>query len=110
VKSFIVFFDFNQTVLTDQARSTVEQAVRAVKAQNAVRIVITGHTDTVGGNKYNQALSERRAASVKTAMVGLGVSAADISTIGKSFSDPLVKTGPNVREPQNRRAVIDLGG
>jgi OOP family OmpA-OmpF porin len=33
----------------------------------------------------------------------------DITTVGRNFSDPLVPTGPGVREPQNRRAVIDLG-
>jgi outer membrane protein OmpA-like peptidoglycan-associated protein len=109
VKTFIVFFDFNQSVLTDQAQSTVQEAVKAVKDQNVVRIVITGHTDTVGTNKYNQALSERRAGTVKSAMVSLGVPADEISTVGKSFNDPLVPTGPGVREPKNRRAVIDLG-
>ena len=30
-------------------------------------------------------------------------------TVGRNFSDPLVPTGPGIREPQNRRAVIDLG-
>jgi hypothetical protein len=35
--------------------------------------------------------------------------ARDIKTIGKNYSDPLVQTGPGEREPQNRRAVIDLG-
>jgi outer membrane protein OmpA-like peptidoglycan-associated protein len=34
----------------------------------------------------------------------------DIATVGKSFDEPLVPTGPGVREPQNRRAVIDLSG
>jgi len=33
-----------------------------------------------------------------------------IAVDGKSFHDPLVPTGPGVREPQNRRAVIDMGG
>jgi len=33
----------------------------------------------------------------------------DIMTVGRNFSQPLVQTGPGVREPQNRRAVIDLG-
>jgi hypothetical protein len=32
-----------------------------------------------------------------------------IITLGRSFRDPLIPTGPGVREPQNRRAVIDLG-
>jgi outer membrane protein OmpA-like peptidoglycan-associated protein len=108
VKTFIVFFDFNQAVLTPEARNTVAQAVQAVKAQNAVRIAVTGHTDTVGSVRFNQALSERRAASIKAAMVSSGIAADAIATQGRNFSDPLVKTGPNVREPQNRRAVIDL--
>ena len=71
--------------------------------------MITGHTDTMGTNRYNQKLSEQRAANVKAEMVVLGVPADEISTEGKCFSQPLVPTGPNVREPQNRRAVIDLG-
>jgi outer membrane protein OmpA-like peptidoglycan-associated protein len=43
-------------------------------------------------------------------LVAEGLRAGEITTVGKSFHDPLVATGPNVREPQNRRAVIDLGG
>ena len=39
----------------------------------------------------------------------LGLNGNDIQTVGRSFTDPLVPTGPGVREPQNRRAVIDLG-
>ena len=42
-------------------------------------------------------------------MVRLGVSDGDIATVGRSFDDPMVQTGPGVREPQNRRAVIELG-
>ena len=74
-----------------------------------VRVVVTGHTDTVGSQAYNQALSERRATSVQNEMVRLGLQRGAIQTVGRSFTDPLVPTGPGVREPQNRRAVIDLG-
>ena len=74
-----------------------------------VRVVITGHTDTVGSQAYNQGLSERRATSVENEMVRLGLNGNNIQTVGRSFTDPLVPTGPGVREPQNRRAVIDLG-
>jgi len=110
VKTFIVFFDFNKSNLTAEAQAVVSEAVKTAKTQGAVRILVTGHTDTVGSHEYNQGLSERRAASVKTEMVNEGMSANDIGTVGKSFDDPLVPTGPGVREPQNRRAVIDLGG
>jgi outer membrane protein OmpA-like peptidoglycan-associated protein len=73
------------------------------------RIVVSGHADTVGSRRYNQALSERRAQAVQTEMMRLGLNAGDIGTIGRSFSEPLVRTGAGVREPQNRRAVIELG-
>ncbi|HSM95420.1 MAG TPA: OmpA family protein [Rhizomicrobium sp.] len=110
VKTFIVFFDFNKSNLTPEAVSVVGEAVKAAQQSQAVRILVTGHTDTVGSDSYNQALSERRATAVKSQMVADGLRAEEITTTGKSFHDPLVPTGPNVREPQNRRAVIDLGG
>ena len=86
------------------------QAVAAAKQLGSVRIMVTGHTDTMGTDKYNQALSVRRAAAVKDEMVKEGLTADSIAIEGKSFHDPMVPTGPNVREPKNRRAVIDLGG
>ncbi|HMI95992.1 MAG TPA: OmpA family protein [Micropepsaceae bacterium] len=108
-REFMVFFDFDKSNLTPEARDIVSAAVKTAKDRGAVRIVVTGHTDTVGSFRYNQALSERRANSVKAEMVRQGMDRAMIATVGKSFSDPLVATGPGVREPQNRRAVIDLG-
>ena len=87
----------------------VQQAVQTAKTSGLVRVVVTGHTDTVGSLAYNQRLSERRANAVKDEMVREGLGAGDIMTVGRNFSDPLVPTGPGVREPQNRRAVIDLG-
>jgi OOP family OmpA-OmpF porin len=109
VKTFVVFFDFDKSDLNDAARVTIADAVRSAKQNNFVHIVINGHADTMGSNRYNQKLSERRAVVVKEQMVMLGIAADGIFTAGHSFSQPLVPTGPNVREPQNRRAVIDLG-
>jgi outer membrane protein OmpA-like peptidoglycan-associated protein len=108
VRTFVIFFDFDKSDVNPAAMAIVRQAVTVVKDNGFVRIQVTGHTDTAGSMRYNQALSERRAASVKAVMVGLGVPEGEITTQGRSFRDPLVPTGPNVREPQNRRAVIDL--
>jgi len=106
---FAVFFDFNRATLTDEARMVVKNAVEVAQQTGMVRVKITGHTDTVGSEAYNQRLSVRRAESVKAEMVADGLSPTQISVEGKGFNDPLVSTGPSVREPQNRRAVIDLG-
>jgi len=110
VKTFIVFFDFDKSNLTAEAQSVVTEAVNAAKTNGWVKVMVTGHTDTVGSDTYNQALSERRANAVKDEMVRQGMDPANVTTQGKSFHDPLVPTGPGVREPKNRRAVIDLGG
>jgi len=108
-REFMVFFDFDRSTLSPEAREIVAKAVDAAKTVGSVHITVTGHTDTVGSRRYNQRLSERRAAAVKAEMIRDGLNGTMIATIGRNFSDPLVATGPGVREPQNRRAVIDLG-
>jgi outer membrane protein OmpA-like peptidoglycan-associated protein len=109
IRRYVIFFDFDKSDLTAEAKQVVAVAVRTAKETGMVRVVVTGHTDTVGSQRYNQALSERRAAAAKMEIVRLGLDARDISTVGRSFSEPLVSTGPGVREPQNRRATIELG-
>lgn len=108
VENFIVFFDFNKSNLSAEAQAVVAEAAATYQANGYVSIDVVGHTDTVGSASYNQGLSERRAASVASELVNLGVPADKIMTTGRGFSDPLVPTGPGVREPQNRRAVINL--
>ncbi|HEY4125365.1 MAG TPA: OmpA family protein, partial [Rhizomicrobium sp.] len=76
------------------------------KKDGYVRIVVTGHTDTVGSNDYNQKLSERRAASVKRELIHLGLSAKSIEPMGVGKNGLLVPTADGVREAQNRRAEI----
>ena len=108
-RQFMVFFDFDRATLSPDARAIVAKAVDAAKQTGSVRIVVTGHTDTVGSRRYNQRLSERRAKAVKREMIHDGFDGTMIATVGRNFSEPLIATGPGVREPQNRRAAIDLG-
>ncbi|HLY55639.1 MAG TPA: OmpA family protein, partial [Stellaceae bacterium] len=107
-RSFQVFFDFDKSNITDAAAKVIQAAADAVKQGNVVQITVTGHTDTVGTAAYNQGLSERRAASVKTQLVTDGVAAGEITTVGVGKNGLLVPTADGVREPQNRRAEIVL--
>ncbi|HEX9557434.1 MAG TPA: OmpA family protein [Reyranella sp.] len=104
--SFMVFFDWDRSNLSQQALVTIKQAADAFKAKGSARITATGHTDTSGPEAYNMALSLRRANAVKDALVREGVPAAAITVIGKGETGLLVQTGDNVREPQNRRVEI----
>jgi outer membrane protein OmpA-like peptidoglycan-associated protein len=104
--SFMVFFDWDRSNLSQQALNTIKQAAAAFKSKGSARITATGHTDTSGPEAYNMALSLRRANAVKDALVREGVPAQAITVIGRGESNPLVPTGDGVREPQNRRVEI----
>jgi len=107
-KNFMIFFDFDKSDLTPEAKSILTQAVDAAKKQNATGFDLTGFTDTVGTAQYNQKLSERRAESAKKFLVSIGVPANEIHTSGKGKNDLLVPTKDGVREAQNRRVQIVL--
>ncbi len=104
--SFMVFFDWDRSNLSAQALTTIKQAASAYKQKGNARITATGHTDTSGTEAYNMALSLRRANAVKDALVREGVPATAIAVVGRGEQGLLVQTGPNVREPQNRRVEI----
>jgi OOP family OmpA-OmpF porin len=106
--SYMVFFDWDRSNLSQQALNTIQQAADAYKATGKARITATGHTDKSGPEDYNMALSLRRANAVKDALVRDGVPAMAISVIGKGETQPLVQTADGVREPQNRRVEIVL--
>jgi len=104
--SFMVFFDWDRSNLSQQALATIQQAADAYKTRGNARITATGHTDTSGPASYNMALSLRRANAVKDALVRDGVPATAITVVGKGETQPLVPTADGVREPQNRRVEI----
>jgi outer membrane receptor protein involved in Fe transport len=107
-REFQVFFDFDKSDITEAAAKVIQAAADVVKAGGAAHITVTGHTDTVGSAVYNQGLSERRAAAVKMKLAMDGVPDGEITAIGVGKTGLLVATADGVREPQNRRAVIDI--
>ncbi len=105
---FMVFFDFDKSTLTADARSIIERAARAFKQVGAARITASGHADRSGADAYNEGLAERRAHVVRDALIAQGVSSDKISIRSFGETSPLVKTQDGVREWQNRRVEIVL--
>jgi outer membrane protein OmpA-like peptidoglycan-associated protein len=105
-RSYLVFFDWDKATLTDRARQIVAEAAQNSTKVQYTRIEVNGYTDTSGTPQYNQGLSVRRAQAVAAELVHDGVPRNAIAIQGFGETHLLVQTGPNVREPQNRRVEI----
>jgi outer membrane protein OmpA-like peptidoglycan-associated protein len=69
-------------------------------------VMIEGYTDSVGSEEYNQGLSQRRADSVKTYLVGQGVGSVRLSASGRGESDPVADNDSATGRQQNRRVEV----
>jgi len=107
-KQFIVFFGFDKCNITAEADGVLGEAANTAKSLGSASVRIVGHTDTSGSPSYNQNLSECRANAAKTNLVSKGIQDGAISTSGRGEAELMVQTGDSVKEPQNRRATIDL--
>ena len=105
-RSYLVFFDWDKATLTPRAQQIIKEAADNSTKVRYTRIEVNGYTDTSGTPKYNQGLSIRRADAVAAQLVKDGVPKGAIAIQGFGETHLLVPTGPNVREPQNRRVEI----
>ncbi|MGE0652848.1 MAG: OmpA family protein [Alphaproteobacteria bacterium] len=105
-RSFLIFFDWDKADIRADAQKILEAAAAAAKKGNYVKIQLTGHADRSGTTRYNQGLSERRAAAAKAMLIKLGLPTNTIGTVGRGETQPLVSTADGVREPRNRRVEI----
>lgn len=104
--TYLVFFDFDRSDLRADSSEVVRTAAANAKIGKITRLMATGHADRSGTNRYNLALSERRANAVRAELVRLGIPAEQIAITFKGEAEPLVPTDDGVREPQNRRVEI----
>jgi outer membrane protein OmpA-like peptidoglycan-associated protein len=107
-RQYVIYFGFNKCNITADADTVLSDAAASARQLGSVAIKIVGHTDTVGSQRANQRLSECRANAAKTNLVGKGISSSSISATGAGETQLVVDTGDGVKEPQNRRATVDL--
>lgn len=100
-----VFFDYDSAELTAEAQRTLERQAAWLKQYGSLSITVEGHADERGTREYNLALGERRAASTKKYLVGLGIPANRVATISYGKERPAVIGSDESAWGQNRRAV-----
>jgi OmpA-OmpF porin, OOP family len=98
-------FDFNKAVLRPAGKAKLDELVAKAKAIKLEVILAVGHTDRIGGDAYNQKLSEKRAAAVKEYLVSKGIEANRVYTEGKGKKQPV--TGDKCKGTAKTKALID---
>ena len=86
----------------------LNNAVQVLRENPAMRIRVLGHTDSNGPEAYNQALSERRANSVRDYLVGGGIAAGRIEAVGKGESNPIASNATPEGRAENRRINFEV--
>ncbi len=101
-------FDFDSARLTDAARRQVDEISRALKstALRDRRILIEGHTDNNGDQAYNHGLSERRAATVRQALVARGIPNDRLQAKGFGETRPVARNDSEAGQARNRRVTF----
>ncbi len=105
-----VFFDFDKSVLKPEGKARLDELVSKLGGTTLEVIIAIGHTDSVGGDAYNQALSVRRAEAVKAYLVSKGIEPNRIYTEGKGKTQPIASNSTDAGRAKNRRTEIEIVG
>lgn len=101
-----VLFDFNSYNLNENAKNTLDSILEILKKYPNQEIQISGHTDDIGSENYNQELSEKRAKAVAEYLIQNGLSENQISYIGYGDKKPLYPNNTPENRAKNRRVEI----
>jgi len=102
----LVNFKYNDTELTDLSKTRVKLIIEQLKRSPNIRVDIYTHTDDIGSEQYNLALSIKRAEALKALLVSNGVNPANIKTIGMGEQNPMADNSTLGGKAINRRAEL----
>jgi len=105
-----VLFDTGKYTLKQGTQVSLAKVSGILQAYPGLKLQVEGYTDSVGGDDYNQKLSENRAAAVRDFLVSQQVSMTNISAMGFGKSDPVADNGTAVGRAQNRRVQLVVSG
>ena len=105
----IIYFDFARSNLNAKGKLVADQVAAGLRELSGnYSVKLSGYADRVDTLAFNQRLSERRASTVKSALVTRGIAADRISTVGFGETHNAVPTKDGVAEQLNRRVEIEV--
>jgi outer membrane protein OmpA-like peptidoglycan-associated protein len=105
-----VLFDTGKFSLRPEAREKLAKVAGIISGHPGLRLAVEGHTDSVGGDDYNQDLSEHRGGSVRDYLVGQGMAGGSVSSKGFGKTQPLASNDTASGRQQNRRVELVISG
>jgi peptidoglycan-associated lipoprotein len=103
-----VHFDFDRYTLRPEALRILDEAVKAMQADNTLRLTIEGHTDSIGTNEYNLALGERRANAAREYLASRGIAADRLNIVSYGEERPKHDNTREETRRLNRRAALTV--
>ena len=103
-----VLFDFDKSTIKPEAASILDRLVVFMNENKDKKVNLSGHTDSIGTEAYNQKLSERRAASVKSYLTKKGIDASRVSAQGFGETKPIADNKTKEGRAKNRRVEIKV--
>jgi OOP family OmpA-OmpF porin len=106
--SFMLYFLEGSDELTPDSRVNLNRFAAELATRPAPEVAVIGHTDLVGSDQYNDALSTQRARRVRDELIRAHVPAERIEVAARGKREPLYPTRAGVPEPRNRRVEISV--
>jgi outer membrane protein OmpA-like peptidoglycan-associated protein len=105
-----VLFDTGKYTLKTDTKVSLAKVSGILQAYPALKLQVEGYTDSLGGDAYNQKLSENRAGAVRDFLVSQGVQLNSISAEGYGKRSPVADNGTATGRAQNRRVQLVVSG
>lgn len=104
------FFDVNKSVIKPEGKAKLDDLISKIKGVNLEVIIAVGHTDSDGGDAFNQKLSVKRSEAVKAYLTSKGVEKNRVYTEGKGEKQPVADNKTKAGKAKNRRVEIEVVG
>lgn len=101
-------FAFNSTAIDDESEAYLRDLAGIMKENPRLRLMLTGHTDNVGSDRFNLALSLERAIAIKRLLVAQGVEENRVAVDGKGMREPLNDNSTEEQRAANRRVEMKI--
>ena len=103
-----ILFAVNQANLQPAGQQNLRDLVASLEEYEGTEVLVVGHTDSTGEEAYNQSLSERRADSARTFLIGAGLDASRVRAMGRGELEPIASNDTDSGRQANRRVEVAI--